>query len=160
MGLFKCFVMNDKVFRNLFCNPQKSFHTSPTRIIEAVNQSSNSTIAFTKKKKKIHLAVIFLVNAIVEFEKWLTISIIREEDSGRKIREEDTPLRKITERCENSFVDYRINYQKLCYLMRQIMKDLNSPSVYRTVTTSRTRHWVSIYIYYLGVVIGICVLCT
>ena len=30
------------------------------------------------------------------------------------------------ERCENSFVDYRINYQKLCYLMRQITKDFNS----------------------------------
>ena len=34
--------------------------------------------------------------------------------------------RKIPERCENSFVDYRINYQKLCYLMRQTTKDLNS----------------------------------
>ena len=33
--------------------------------------------------------------------------------------------RKIPERYENSFVDYRINYQKLCYLMRQITKDLN-----------------------------------
>ena len=36
--------------------------------------------------------------------------------------------RKISERCENSFLDYRINYQKLCYLMRQITKDLNWPS--------------------------------
>ena len=34
--------------------------------------------------------------------------------------------RKIPERCENSFVDYRINYRKLCHLMRQITKDLNS----------------------------------
>ena len=49
LGVFKSFVMNNKAFRNLFCNPQKSFHTSPTRIIEAVNHSSNSTIAFTKK---------------------------------------------------------------------------------------------------------------
>ena len=40
---------NNKAFRNSFCNPQKSFHTSPTRIIEAVNHSSKSTIAFTKK---------------------------------------------------------------------------------------------------------------
>ena len=36
--------------------------------------------------------------------------------------------RKIAERCENSFVDYKIDYQKLCYLMRQITKDLNSAS--------------------------------
>ena len=41
--------------------------------------------------------------------------------------------RKIPERCENSFVDYRINYQKLCYLMRQITKDLNSASVCKNV---------------------------
>ena len=39
--------------------------------------------------------------------------------------------RKITKRCENSFVDYRINYQKICYLLRQITKDLNSASVSR-----------------------------
>ena len=37
--------------------------------------------------------------------------------------------RKISERCENSFVNYKIYYQKLCYLMRQITKDLNWPSV-------------------------------
>ena len=37
--------------------------------------------------------------------------------------------RKIPERCENSFVDYRINYRKLCYLMGQITKDLNSVTV-------------------------------
>ena len=49
VGPFKSFVMNNKAFRNLFCNPQKSFHTSTTRIIEAVNHSSNPTIAFTQK---------------------------------------------------------------------------------------------------------------
>ena len=27
--------------------------------------------------------------------------------------------RKIPERCENSFVNYRMNYEKLCYLMRR-----------------------------------------
>ena len=43
LGLFKSFVMNNKAFRNLFCNPQKSFRASLTRIIEAVNHSSNST---------------------------------------------------------------------------------------------------------------------
>ena len=75
MGLFKSFVMNNKAFRNLFCNPQKSFHTSPTRIIQAVNHSSNATIAFTKKF--LQLAVNIFVNAFVEFEEWLTASFIR-----------------------------------------------------------------------------------
>ena len=37
--------------------------------------------------------------------------------------------RKIPERCKNSFVDHRINYQKLCYLIRQITKDLNSATI-------------------------------
>ena len=36
--------------------------------------------------------------------------------------------RKIPERCENSFVNYRIYYQKLCDLMRQITKEMNWPS--------------------------------
>ena len=36
--------------------------------------------------------------------------------------------RKIPERCENSRVDYILNYQKFCYLMRQIRKHLNSAS--------------------------------
>ena len=30
-------------------------------------------------------------------------------------------------RCENSFVNYRINYQKLCDLMRQVTKELTDP---------------------------------
>ena len=29
MAEFKSFVMNNKAFGNLFCNSQKSFHTSP-----------------------------------------------------------------------------------------------------------------------------------
>ena len=36
--------------------------------------------------------------------------------------------RKFLGRCENSFVNYRINYQKLCDLMRQITKELNGPN--------------------------------
>ena len=44
--------MKNKAFRNLFCNPQKNFHTSPSRNF-------------------------FLVNAIFEFEEWLTASFIR-----------------------------------------------------------------------------------
>ena len=31
-----------------------------------------------------------------------------------------------------TLVDYRINYQRLCYLMRQITKDLNSAGVFKT----------------------------
>ena len=80
VGPFKSFVMNNKAFRNSFCNPQKSFHTSPTRIMDVVNHSSNSTIAFTKKKKKKKNTPrhnFFLVNAIFEFEERLTASIIR-----------------------------------------------------------------------------------
>ena len=71
---FKSFVMNNKAFRTLFCNPQKSFHTSPTQIIEAVNHFSNAAIAFTKN---FTASRNFLVNAIVEFKEWLTASIIR-----------------------------------------------------------------------------------
>ena len=47
LGPFIYFVMNNIAFRNLFCNPQKSFHASPTRIIEAVN-SRVQTIAGKK----------------------------------------------------------------------------------------------------------------
>ena len=46
--------------------------------------------------------------------------------------------REIPERCENSFVDYRINYQKLCYLMRQITKELNLANVSVTMGTDYT----------------------
>ena len=35
--------------------------------------------------------------------------------------------RKVPGKFENSFVNYRINYQKLYDLMRQITKDLNWP---------------------------------
>ena len=34
MATFKSFVMNIKAFGNLFCNPQKSFHTSIIRVGE------------------------------------------------------------------------------------------------------------------------------
>ena len=113
MGPFKSFVMNNKAFRNLFCNPQKSFHTSPIWVIEAVNHSWNSTIAFTKS---LHLGVICSSKCYC----WV----------WRMVDSLYYSSRKIPEKCENSFVNYRINYQKLCYLMRQITKDLNSASVY------------------------------
>ena len=96
--------LNNKAFCNLLCNPQKICHTSPTQKIEAVIHSSNSSIAFTKNKqtikqtnkqtnktkqkqnkqkqnkkqtnKPLRLVVDFFVNAVVEFEEWLTSSII------------------------------------------------------------------------------------
>ena len=41
--------------------------------------------------------------------------------------------RKVPGRCENSFVNYRINYQKLYDLMRQITKELNWPIVLHSI---------------------------
>ena len=83
----------------------------PTRIIEAIDHSSNSTMAFAFTKNprifckcKCHCWVWRMVDSLYYSS------------------------RKISERCENSFLNYRINYQKLCYLMRQITKDLNWPS--------------------------------
>ena len=66
---FKSFVMNNKAFGNLFCNSQKSFHTSSgssTRIVKAIDHPSNSTMAFAFIKNP---RVKFFVNAIVEFEE-------------------------------------------------------------------------------------------
>ena len=84
----------------------------PTRIIEAIDHSSNSTIvfAFTKNprifcKCKCHCWVWRMIDSLYYSS------------------------RKVPGRCENSFVNYRINYQKLCDLMRQITKDLNWPLV-------------------------------
>ena len=43
VGPFKYFVMNNKAFHNLFCNPQKSFHTSPNnRGCQSFFQLNNS----------------------------------------------------------------------------------------------------------------------
>ena len=79
--------MNKKAFRSLFCNPQKSFHTFPgssdskNRACQSFFKLKNS---ISKKKKKIRLAVNFFVNAIVEFEEWLTAFILFElEDPGK-----------------------------------------------------------------------------
>ena len=50
MGLFKSFIMNSKGFRNLFCNPQKSF--KPPRLeIEAVKASIPLFISYLSKAK-------------------------------------------------------------------------------------------------------------
>ena len=55
--------------------------------------------------------------------------------------------RKIPERCENSFVNYRINYQKLCDLMRQITKEMNWPieligMQYSSTIPTLTDRWI------------------
>ena len=108
LGEFKSIVMHNLM--NLFCNSQKSFHTSPTRIIGAVNHFSKSTIAFTKYFTASR-------NIFCKCYCWV----------WRMLDSLYYSSRKIPDWCENSFVDYRINYQKLCYLMRQITKDLNWP---------------------------------
>ena len=59
--------MNNKAFGNLFCNSQKSFHTSPGSFdLRGLDHSSNATMvfAFTKNPRRK-----FFVNAIVEFEE-------------------------------------------------------------------------------------------
>ena len=75
----------------------------PTRIIEAIDHSSNSTMAFAFTKNprifckcKCHCWVWRMVDSLYYSS------------------------RKISERCENSFVNYKIYYQKLCYSLRRI----------------------------------------
>ena len=70
----------------------------PTRIIEAIDHSSNSTMAFafTKNPSKCHCWVWRMVDSLYYSSQ------------------------KIPKRCENSFVNYRIYYQKLCYSLRRI----------------------------------------
>ena len=67
----------NKAFGNLFCNPQKSFQTSP----ESSESNKRGCQPFFKlnnnTRKKLLLDVNFFVNAIVEFEEWLTASIFR-----------------------------------------------------------------------------------
>ena len=67
--------MNNKAFRNFFCNRLRSFHTSPG--------SSDSNDLDAK----------FSVNAIIEFEEWLTASIIRVERFQKGVK----TLLRITE---------------------------------------------------------------
>ena len=76
---FRSFVMNNKAFGNLFCNSQKSFHTSPGSY-DSNNRGYrsffNSTQQWHLHLQKI-LHVNFFVNAIVEFEERSIASIIR-----------------------------------------------------------------------------------
>ena len=71
--------------------------------------------AFTKNPKR----NFFFVNAIVEFEEWSIASIIQVVRSRGGVK--------------TLFVNFRINYQKLCDLMRQITKELNSSTVCNAV---------------------------
>ena len=58
--------MNNKAFGNIFCNSQKSFHTSPR---------SSGILGFFVN-----------ANAIVEFEEWSIASIIRVGRSRRGVK--------------------------------------------------------------------------
>ena len=65
MAEFKSFVMNNKAFGNLFCNSQKSFHTSPgssdsnNRGYRSFFKLNNGICIYKKKKKKKILDVFF-----------------------------------------------------------------------------------------------------
>ena len=81
----------------------------PTRIIEAIDHSSNSTIAFAFTKNPTRNIFFCKCQCWV----WRMINSLYHSS------------RKVPGWCENCFVNYRINYQKPCDLMRQITKELN-----------------------------------
>ena len=90
MAEFKSFVMNNKAFGNLFCNSQKSFHASPGSS-DSNNRGYRSFFKLNNNiwvYKKI-LGLKFFVHAIVEFEEWSIVSIIRVERSRGGVK---TPL--------------------------------------------------------------------
>ena len=78
LGQFISILKNNKSFGNLFCNPQKSFDTSPGfpdpnnrgwQLFFKLNQGIYKKKKKKKKKKRLRLAVNFFVNAFVEFEE-------------------------------------------------------------------------------------------
>ena len=119
------FASLDKAFCNLFCNPQtRSLRDLPTRI-EAVNHSSNSTMAFTKKKKKKkRKKKVNYLNYTQKRPNFACDNYIFPKTRRNKNKQwtHSTPVNsiedKIPERCENSSVDYRINYEQLCYSLQ------------------------------------------
>ena len=107
--------MNNKAFGNNSVIHKRVFaplRDLPTRTIEAIDHSSNSAMAFAFTK-----ILGFFVNANAIVGVWRMVDCLYYLS------------RKIPEGCENSFVNYRINYQKLCDLMRQITKEMNWPNV-------------------------------
>ena len=96
-------IMNNKDSSNVFCNSQKRFFTPlrdlPTQIIEAVDYSSNSTIAFA--------FTIGNLNVIVDLKECSVAPIIRVGRSRRGVK--------------TLFLNYGMHlYQKLCDLMMYI----------------------------------------
>ena len=99
--------MNNKAFGNLFCNSQKSFHTSPVssdsndRGYRPFFKLNNGICIY--KKQKI-LDVFFFwgggVKAIVEFEEWSIAFIIRVVRSRGGVK----TLLWITEQITKGFV--------------------------------------------------------
>ena len=98
---FKYSVMKNTAFGDIFRNSQKSFHNSPrfrTWIIEAIDYSFN------------FLSILGFFSKCILWHCWLKRMINYLYNSSRKI----------SERCEDSFVNYGIHNPKLCNLMRQI----------------------------------------
>ena len=95
----------------------------PTRIIEAIDHSSNSTMAFAFTKNP-------RIFCKCKCYCWVSRMVDSLYYSSRKIQEG----------CENTFVNYRIYYQKLCDLMRQITKELNWPNL---SIMGQWRQWVN-----------------
>ena len=108
--------MNNKAFGNLFCNSQKSFYTSPGSS-DSINRGYRS---FFKLNNSIYIYKHPRRNFFFcKCHCWVWRMIDKVYYSSRKV----------PGRCENSFVNYRIKYQKLCDLMRPITKELNWPTV-------------------------------
>ena len=104
--LLKFASLNHKAFGNLFCNSQKSFHTSPAPY-ESNNKGYRS---FFKLNNDIYTKITTRIFCKCKWHCWVWKMIDSLYYSSRKI----------LERCENSFVNYRINYQKHCYSLQRI----------------------------------------